>query len=282
MNYSARIDRVIDFIGQHLDEELTLEQLAEVACLSSYHFHRLFTVYTGTSLQAYIKWLRLKRAAHQLIVHKEVVIIQIALDAGYESHESFSRAFKQACGQSPSAFRRHANWQAWEQSPYSLPIRGEKIVNIEIKELPAKRLAVIEHRGDPARLSVTLDKLLSWAKAQSIDVMPKPGEAFGYAYEDPRYVDPEAFRFDMALSVPQNFVLDDQVIERELPAGRYAVFTYKGPRKLIGDDISQFCRNWLPDSGEELADLPTLFCYHTFDYEVAESEQVTEVRVLLK
>lgn len=96
MNYEQRIKRVIEFIGKHLDYELTLQQLSSIACFSKYHFHRIFTTYTGMSLQQYIRWLRLKRAAHQLIVDKDRSIIEIALNAGFQSHESFTRAFKQA------------------------------------------------------------------------------------------------------------------------------------------------------------------------------------------
>ncbi len=74
MSYKERVDRVIDFIGKHLEEELELDELCRIACFSKYHFHRLFTAYTGLPLMGYIKWLRLKRAAHQLIVHKEGVL----------------------------------------------------------------------------------------------------------------------------------------------------------------------------------------------------------------
>ena len=81
MSYKERVDRVIDFIGKRLDEELSLDELCLIACFPKYHFHRLFTAYTGLPLMNYIKWLRLKRAAHQLIVHKEETIINIALDA---------------------------------------------------------------------------------------------------------------------------------------------------------------------------------------------------------
>src|SRR5580692_146497 len=105
MNYRYQLEKVIEFIGKHLDDDLDLTQLSEVACFSKYHFHRLFTAYTGLSLQQYIRWLRLKRAAHQLIVDKEKSIIEIAMNAGFESHEAFTRAFKQICGVSPSEFR---------------------------------------------------------------------------------------------------------------------------------------------------------------------------------
>lgn len=282
MSYKERVDRVIDFIGKHLDEELELDELCRIACFSKYHFHRLFTVYTGLPLMGYIKWLRLKRAAHQLIVHKEDTIINIALDAGFESHESFSRAFKQIFGQSPSEFRRHANWESFENLPQPMHIKGTKIMKITIKELPAKRVAVMEHHGDPMRLSDTLDKLITWAKAQPINLKPKPGEAFGFGYHDPREVKPEEFRFDLALSVPQDFKLNDQVTERTLPAGRYAITMHKGSRDNIGDTIYSIYRDWLPQSDEELGDLPCIFCYYNFDYEVAETESLTEIWVLLK
>lgn len=121
MNYERQLKKVIEFIGKHLDDKLTLTQLSDVACFSKYHFHRLFTAFTGLSLQQYIRWLRLKRAAHQLIVNKDTSIIEIAINAGFESHESFTRAFKQACNLNPSEFRAESSWQAWEQPPYCLP-----------------------------------------------------------------------------------------------------------------------------------------------------------------
>ncbi|MDN3509324.1 MAG: AraC family transcriptional regulator [Candidatus Neptunochlamydia sp.] len=282
MSYKERVNRVIDFIGKHLDEELELDELCRIACFSKYHFHRLFTAHAGVSLKSYIKWLRLKRAAHQLTVQKEDKIINIALDAGFESHEAFSRAFKQVCGHSPSGFRSNANWREWENPPYSLHIKGKKIMTITIKDLPSRRLAVMEHHGDPMKLSITLDKLISWAKAQPINLKPKAGEAFGYGYHDPRETPPEEWRFDLALTVPQDFKLSDEVIDRELPAGRYAVTTHKGSRDNIGDTIYHLYRDWLPESGEELGDLPCIFCYHNFDHEVAETELLTEIWVLLK
>ncbi len=282
MNYKERINRVVDFIGEHLDDELTLDQLSSVACFSKYHFHRLFTAYTGLSLKQYIKWLRLKRAAHKLIVERDSRIIKIALDAGFESHESFTRAFKQICGENPSDFRLRSSWHTWEEPPYSLPKRGAKIMNVTIKELPARRLAVIEHHGDPKKVGESVSKLIAWAKAQPIDLKPKPGEAFGFGYSDPKEVPAEEFRFDLAITIPRQLKLNGEVIEKKLPAGRYAVIFHKGSRDNINEKIYWLYRDWLPESKEELGDLPCIFCYYNFDHEVAETELLTELWVLLK
>ena len=140
MNYHQRLVKVLDFIGKQLDEEITLEQLSEIACLSKFHFHRLFTAWMGISLQDYIRWLRLKRAAHQLIVHKDRPIIEIAISAGFESQEAFSRAFKRVCGLNPGRYRKEdAYWLHWEKPPYCLLKSEESKMHVDIRKMNAKR-----------------------------------------------------------------------------------------------------------------------------------------------
>ncbi|MEM1244180.1 MAG: AraC family transcriptional regulator [Pseudomonadota bacterium] len=282
MNYPQRLQKVIAFIGEHLDEGLSLEQLSEICCLSKFHFHRLFTAFTGLSLQQYIRWLRLKRAAHQLIVSKDESIVNIAFNAGFNSHEVFSRAFKQLCGLSPSQFRKTNDWHYWETSPYCLPKQGEINMKIEVKKFPQIKLAVMEHKGDPKLVGESVNKLISWAKAQPIDLKPKPGEAFGIAYDDPKNTPPSEFRFDLGIKVPENFKLSDKVIEKFLPAGNYAVAIHQGSRDKIADTIYPMYREWLPNTDYQLGNFPCIFCYHNFDHEVAETELLTECRILLE
>lgn len=282
MNYQYQLNKVIEYIGKHLDENLSLAQLSDIACFSKFHFHRLFTAYTGLSLQQYIRWLRLKRAAHQLIVDKDQSIIKIAIEAGFESHEAFSRAFKQTCGISPRQFRQASSWQVLEKPPYQLPQREDATMNVTIKNMNARRLAALEHRGDPKLMGDSVNKLINWAKAQPINLKPKAGDAFGFAYDDPKLTPAADFRFDLAITIPEQLVLKGEVIEKRLPAGRYATAMHKGSRDNIGDMIYALYRDWLPNSGEELADLPCIFCYYNFDHEVAETELLTECWLLLK
>ena len=103
-DYKRRVQRVLVHIQQHLDEALRLDELAAIACFSSFHFHRVFRGMVGESVKEYIRRLRLERAASQLKVGKEPVT-QIAFDAGYLSHEAFTRAFNAWFGTSPSGFR---------------------------------------------------------------------------------------------------------------------------------------------------------------------------------
>ena len=104
-DYKERILRVLTHIHEHLDEALDLEELARVACFSSFHFHRVFAAMTGETIADHVRRLRLERAAMELRSGPKHVI-QLALDAGYEAHEAFTRAFKAAYGVSPAGFRR--------------------------------------------------------------------------------------------------------------------------------------------------------------------------------
>jgi AraC family transcriptional regulator len=282
MNEAKRLRAAIDYIGKNLDDELSLDTLSDIACFSRFHFHRLFTAYTGLSLQQYIRWLRLKRAAHQLIVDRNSTIITIAIDAGFESHQAFTRAFKQATDMTPKQFRISGNWDSWDNPPYIVPMLGMNSMKVEIRELETRRLAVVEHRGDPKSLGNSVNKLVTWAKSQPININPSAGDAFGFAYDDPDTTKPEDFRFDLALTIPKSLVIQDpDVLETHLPKGRYAIAVHYGSRSRIGETIYPMLREWLPASGEALGQLPCIFCYQNFDHEVAETELITECWFLL-
>lgn len=283
MDYRKRLEIVIDYIGHYLDGDLSLESLSKVACFSKHHFHRLFTALTGLSLHQYIRWLRLKRACHQLLIVKDRAIIEIAVQAGFDSHEAFTRVFKKQFGQTPSEIRRSGVSPTWGmERPYVLPTKSEQEMNVEIREMKSMRLAVIEHVGDPAKVPESVTRLIEWAKDQSIDLKPKAGEAFGLAYDDPKTTPKDTFRFGLALKVPENYRLDNKVNEQRFPEGRYAVATHYGSHDNLAETVYGLYREWLPQSEEELGDLPCIFSYQNFEHEVAETELVTECWLQLK
>lgn len=101
--YDLKLKCVCDYIQQHLDETLSLQQLSEVAGLSRFHFHRIFYAHLGMNIMKYTQMLRLKRASFQLVFKPEVKVIEIALDAGFDSPEAFARAFKRSFDQTSCA-----------------------------------------------------------------------------------------------------------------------------------------------------------------------------------
>ena len=133
-DYEERIRRVCDYIYQHLDDDLSLDQLSQVAHFSKYHFHRQFAEYVGISVARFIQLMRLKRASYRLAFDKVDRIIDIALDAKFENPESFSRAFKNAFAQTPTQFRTQPEWPRWHSKyEFSHPSEEENTsMNVSI------------------------------------------------------------------------------------------------------------------------------------------------------
>src|SRR5688500_14496747 len=96
-DYLDRIRRVLRFVQEHLDDTLTPARLADVAHLSPYHFHRIFSGIVGESISSHVRRLRLERAAGELR-RTDRDVIDIALGAGFEAHEPFTRAFREHFG----------------------------------------------------------------------------------------------------------------------------------------------------------------------------------------
>ena len=259
--YRQRFKRVFDYIDEHLYDELTVEQLSHIACFSRFHFLRQFTVYTGISLFAYIRLLRLKQASYRLAINTGERITDIALDVGFESSESFSRAFKNTFGQTPSQFRQQPAWQDWSEK-YRFPIRERRTaMDVKIVDFPETRIALIEHRGDPALVMKTAMTFIDWRKSSGLSPV-KSSRTFGIAYDDPEQTPPDDFRFDICGSVSEVVPENPQGVRNGvIPGGRCAVVRHYGSHERIGESAWYLYRQWLPDSGEELRDFPLFFDY---------------------
>ncbi|WNB91104.1 AraC family transcriptional regulator [Bacillus sp. NEB1478] len=104
MNYEVCIQKTLDYIEENLHERITLEELAELACFSPFHYHRVFHFLVGETVMEYVRKRRLTHAAQRLL-NSDDKVIDIALDLGFHYHESFNRAFKKFFGVSPREYR---------------------------------------------------------------------------------------------------------------------------------------------------------------------------------
>ncbi|MEW9125238.1 MAG: AraC family transcriptional regulator [Thermotaleaceae bacterium] len=104
--YTEQINKVQDYIENHLDEPLTIKDLSLIANFSEYHFQRIYGYMTGESLYGFIKRIRLEKAAYMLLSNKDRPIINIAMAVGFSNQASFAKAFKSKYGVSSSSYRR--------------------------------------------------------------------------------------------------------------------------------------------------------------------------------
>ncbi len=278
-DYKVRVYKVLKYIDEHIDESLTIAKLCHIADFSQYHFHRLFSVVVGMPLIKYIQYIKLKRAAYQLIMQKHKKIIEIAFAAGFESHEAFSRAFKKSCGLSPSQFRKAPYWPAWKIQPYKTSAGRE--MSVAIKAIPSIRTSAVSHVGSPMLLHETAAKLIEWGKRNNRPL--KSGECYGIAYNDPDVTPDDKFRFDFCMKIESSIKSADGFISEHLiPGGRYAIARHLGSHDMLGDTVRILYRDWLPESSESLCDAPCFFQYHNFAHDVQESALITDVYLPLK
>lgn len=282
VTYSARLRRVCEYIERHLDEPLSLEILSRMAHSSPFHFHRQFTAWSGLPLYRYIQWLRLRRASWRLAFNPRDKVIDIALDAGFQNPESFTRAFKTAFGQSPRQFRKRADWAAWHQRVPKLVLQEQHVMDVKIVSFPHTQVAMLSHLGAPDRVNESAAKFIEWRRTTGLSPVAS-SQTFGIAWHDPDTTPPETFRFDICGSVERPIPRNDVgVINGEIPAGRCAVVRHHGSLDSLSDSVWYLFREWLPTSGETTRDFPVFFLYRNFVHEVAEHELETDIFLPLR
>lgn len=276
-SYRERLNRVLDYIDEHLYEPLTVVQLSGIAHFSKYHFLRQFSGLMGISVFSYIRLLRLKRASYRLAVNTHERVIDIALDAGFENPESFSRAFKNHFGQTPTQFRQQPQWQVWREKYQFEAQNRSQTMHVEIINFKETRVGLLEHRGAPSLIDESVMKLIQWRKESGLSPVNSHA-TFGLNYDDPEHVEAEKFRFDICAEVKGEVPQNAQGVKHAvIPAGRCALTRHIGSYRNIGETARALYSEWLPGSGEELRDFPLFFQYRSLMPEVEEHALVTDI-----
>lgn len=258
-NYARRMTRVLDHIDRHPDGDLRLAALAEVAAFSRFHFHRQFAASFGISVQQYVSLTRLNRAAFQLGCRPEMPVTTVALDAGFQTPDSFAKAFRKAFGASPSAFRESPDWSAWHAAiTPQMQARKHAMTHftageVDIVEIAAIPVLTLRHDGPPHMLNATIGRFIAWRKANRAG--PKATRTFNIFHADGEG-EP---RLELACSRLPGLAPGEGMGEGVIPAGRCARLRLTGRSDDLEAPAGWLYREWLPASGEALRDFP-LFC----------------------
>lgn len=280
--YAKRFDKVFDYIDRHLDDDLSVEALSDVAHFSKYHFHRQFSAYTGVSVYKYVQLMRLLQASKKLAFQHSNRIQDISLEAGFDSPEAFTRAFKRTFGLTPMAFRRKPQWRAWSANFVHFERLGNSIMDVKIVNFPETKVAALEHVGHAGHLNQSVRKFIAWRQQTGLSPV-QSSKTYGIPYGNPDTTPPHEFRFDICGQT------DDPVPENEfgvrnavIAGGRCAVVRHVGSTHRIGETIYPLYRDWLPTSGEQLRDAPLVFHYLTVAPDIAEREMQTDIYLPLR
>lgn len=277
-DYRARIARVERFLEKHLDDEVDPAALARTAHLSLHHFHRIFRAQLGETIMQHLRRLRLERAARRLRNADDTArLLDLAVEAGYESHEAFTRAFQGRFGIAPSGYREEA---AREPSARVVAWQAQRIERpaapVSVRRCDALHVVCMRHRGSYATVGETWGRMLAWAGAHGLGAAP----LYGICPDDPDVTEEARLRFDAAVVVPERFVPTTAgLTTTEIPAGTYAVGLHVGPYQLLHETYLDVIGRWFPESGYELATDAVVEHYLNDPSCTPEAELRTEVRV---
>ena len=284
-SYQLRLERVVKYIGQHLGEDLEVNQLAEVAHFSPYHFHRIYREMMGESVNVTVRRYRLHHAARELI-STEQPILTIARSVRYGSVEAFSRAFSKAYGFTPAQYRTERKVQCFFESTLSPRTRDTEemmMYTIEMMDLPEMRLVGLEHEGDYMQIGHKFDQL--FMQAGTLGLLNENTRSLGLYYGDPDTVPAEELRSAACVTVAadgMDKIKSDDYVEKVVPKGQYATLLFKGPYPEISQAYSWMFGEWLPNSGLQVGDFPPMEEYLNDPKETAPEELLTRIHCLIK
>lgn len=282
--YIARINRVLDYIENNIDKELDLDLLSKIAGFSKYHFHRLFSVLIGETLNSFIKRLRIEKAASMLIDNPKVSITTIALHCGFSSLQTFSRSFNEHFNMSASKFRNEGYKKVsknsktksnkWKENITSFEYIQSKILKerrsykmkaeVKVKSIPDLHVAYIRHigpyKGNTKLFEELFGKLKKWAGPRGLLQFPKT-KAIAVYHDDPKVTDEANLRLSICITVPEDTEVDGEICKMVIPGGKYAVARFRLKADQYEDAWQSLIGGWLPESGYQPDDRP---CYEDY------------------
>jgi len=265
-DYIARVQRVQDHVERHLAEPLNLDGLARVAHFSSFHFHRIFAAIVGETPSAYVRRLRLEKAATMLQTHEGHSITEIALDCGWQETSSFSRAFRRHFGIAASEWRKKCQAVrkagqvlppvpevSWGHEEGSMTNESLTPITAEVEDRAALTVAYVRHTGpyagDGSLFERLFGKLTGWLGARGL--MGPTTRLFTVYHDNPEITDEEQLRISVCGSVPPDTPAEGDVGILEFPAGRCLVATFELRTPQYGAAWQWVYGTWLPDSAYE-------------------------------
>lgn len=255
-DYLERINRVLVYINEHLDKKLSLSKLASLSNFSEFHFHRIMRAYLHESLNSFVHRLRLDKAAF-LIDTKKEQIQDIAMMVGYESSASFTKAFKKRFGVAPLAFRNHSVSLSLMDDLLTInKMEVDMKIKPKIKKINSKRVVYYLSIGpyDGEGTSKAWEKVCDFASKKKL--WGFGSEMLGISYDDPEITEGDKLRYEACITVSRDVVPEGEIGVKTIEGGNYAIFRHNGSYARLNETYDYIFKQWLPESGYELRDLP--------------------------
>ena len=275
INYEKRMLRVIQYIYDNPTGDLSLDALADVAALSRFHWHRIFRTMTGETCSQAVKRIRMHLASIAL-VESDRPVAEIAARVGYPQAASFTRAFSDVYRVSPSAFRDRGQAQP---APISFKRGHNTMYDVEIRDMPARKLAGLAHKGPYHEIGRSFQQLFAIIAARGL--FPHIGPGVGIYYDDKDEKPAEDLKSHAAV-VLNDIDAPEGTETVEIPGGKSAVLTLKGPYSGLAAAWDYLYADWLVSSGEAFGNVAPYEVYLNDPTDTAPDDLMTEIVIPLK
>ena len=274
-SYQQKVNTVLAYIRERLHQPLHLEELACVACLSPFHFHRIFSAFTGESLHQHVKRLRLEQAAAQLLYSRDPVG-KIATKNGYTRPAAFSKAFTQHFGVTPSAYKtQHATLPGHcEKTPWGA--QSSAPIECRYETRAAQRVLYVRRTGKyDVAAAQGWETLMRFAGERGL--LHATTLRIGVTYDFPEITDEEYTRYDACLSCDVEVPVHGDLALQTLRGGEFAVFEHAGAYETLWATYHAIYSQWLSNTDAVLANAPSYAVYLNDPYQVAPEQLRTQI-----
>lgn len=266
MEWVEKLNQSMNYIEEHLTDEIDYGQLGRIACCSTYHYQRMFAYMAGITLAEYIRRRKMSLAAVDLQSGTER-IIDIAEKYGYRSPTAFNRAFQAFHGIAPSSVKnKDVSLKSFSPIVFRIAVKGATEIDYRIETKSAFRIvgvsAPIDKKIEKSFMEVpkmwqassangTIQKL-----AEMIDTPPMGVLGVSICNNE------EQWKYFIAVSSTK---ASDKFEEYTVPASTWAIFSGEGTNLSIQELEMRIITEWLPTSGYEYADAPDIEVYFNPD-----------------
>lgn len=263
--YIRRIHKVQDYIEDHIEKSLSIEELAGAAGFSKYHFSRIFQGMLHEPLAHYVNRIRMERALFLLAHRADKNMTDIAFELGLSDSAVFSRAFKNYYGVSPREYRKEYSKNCkdsfllseynkdtakkeWAGNPF--PVTGQ----ITITNLEEKQVAYVRHTGTYETLAKEYEGLIQMLFVHADNqhlLVDGQNWVLAIYHDNPEFGEESQFRTSLCLTVPEDIqIQEDGILGRmKLEGGLYAVGHFQIQQEQYGDAWNYMYQQWLTGSG---------------------------------
>lgn len=275
------LNLVIDYIEDHLTDDLSLEKIAEYAGISDYHFRKIFFYLSGMTLSEYVKNRKLSAANQDLLRGEKVT--DVAFKYGYQSVDGFTRAFKKWSGFLPSDVFKKGMSLSFPKLSFVITVKGGTAMEFKIEEKPAFHLVGVSQRV-PMQFEGVNKEIVKLAKSitdeQKIEMHAlqniEPYEIVNASFDaDYHFLKEEGYLTHLIGVLTTKEEVSDQLEKVPVEACTWAIFPNEGPfPSTLQETMAKTYAEWLPSSDYEVINAPhfsfTKMDKHKKDYAYSE------------